>query len=150
MGNTANGLQHQMLHLRNTLLQQRLPTQAEALEIAMRLHETPIQDPNSRVQQIHAQLKSLSLEMQILKQDRTTYPEMCNEVWCVKCKGQGHDKDHYLVFTNFPMGGGPMPLRPNKKVGLSGVPALWCVICEIGGKHAIDNYHLLHKYMQNS
>lgn len=32
-------------HLRNALSKQRLTTQAEALEIAMRMHETSIQDP---------------------------------------------------------------------------------------------------------
>jgi len=37
-------------HLRNAMSQQRLTTQVEALEIAMRLHETPIQDPNLGVQ----------------------------------------------------------------------------------------------------
>jgi len=52
-----------MPHLRNALSQQRLTTQAEALEIAMRLHETLIQDPNLGVQQIHVQLKNLCLEM---------------------------------------------------------------------------------------
>ena len=56
-------------HLRTALSQQKLSTQAEALENTMRLHETPIQDPNLGVQQIHAQLKNLCLEMQSLKQD---------------------------------------------------------------------------------
>ena len=41
-------------HLRMALSQQKLSTQAKALEIAMRLHETPIQDPGLRVQQSHA------------------------------------------------------------------------------------------------
>jgi len=41
-------------HLRSTLSQQKITTQTEALEIAMRLHETPTQDPNLGVQQIHA------------------------------------------------------------------------------------------------
>ncbi len=50
-------------HLRNTLSQHKLSTQDEALEIAMRLHETPIQDPNMGVQQIHMELKNLCLEM---------------------------------------------------------------------------------------
>ncbi len=59
-------------HLRMALLQQNLSTQAKALEIAMRLHETPIQDLGLGVQQINAQLKILCLEMQSLKQDRTT------------------------------------------------------------------------------
>ena len=54
-------------HLRTTLSQQKLSTQAEALEMVIRLHETPIQDPRLGVQQIHAQLQNLCLEMQSLK-----------------------------------------------------------------------------------
>ena len=50
-------------HLRMTLSQQKLSTQAEALEMAMRLHETLIQDPGLGVQQINAQLQNLCLEM---------------------------------------------------------------------------------------
>ena len=37
-------------HLRVVLSQQKIMTQAEALEIAMRLHETSMQDPNMGVQ----------------------------------------------------------------------------------------------------
>ena len=43
-----------------------------------------------------------------------------------------------------------MPLILEAQTGLSGVPALWCAICQIGGKHVMDNCHLLRKYMQNS
>ena len=57
--------------------------------------------------------------MQSLKQDRGPRPEARDEVWCIKCKGQGHDKDHYLVFANYLAGGGPMPLRPEAHVGPS-------------------------------
>ena len=41
-------------HLRIALLQHKLSTQDEALDIAMKLHKTPIQDPNLGVQQIHS------------------------------------------------------------------------------------------------
>ena len=68
-------------HLRMVLSQQKLSNQAEDLEIVMRLHETPIQDPSLGVQQFHVQLKNLCLEMQSLKKDRTTCPEACEEVW---------------------------------------------------------------------
>ena len=78
----------------------------------MRLYETLIQDPNLGVLQIHAQLKNLCIEMQSLKQERTACPEGREEVWCVKCKGQGHDKDHCSVFVNYLTEGGLMPLRP--------------------------------------
>ena len=39
--------------LKDNLSQQKLSTHAEALEMEMRLHETPIQDPGLAVQQIH-------------------------------------------------------------------------------------------------
>jgi len=41
-------------HLRVVLSQQKIGTQAEALEITMRLHERRMQDANMGVQQIHA------------------------------------------------------------------------------------------------
>ena len=75
------------LHLRATLSQQKLSTQVEALEMAMRLHETPIQDPGLGVRKIHVKLQNLCLEMQSLKQDRTPQLEVREEVWCIKCKG---------------------------------------------------------------
>ena len=57
-----------------------ITTQVEALEIAMRLHEKPMQDPNKGVQQIHAQLQNIFLEMQNLKQDRTVQLEAREEI----------------------------------------------------------------------
>lgn len=57
-------------HLRTALSQKKLSTQAKALEMAMRLHETLIQDPGLGVQQIHVQLQNICLEMQSLKRDR--------------------------------------------------------------------------------
>ena len=57
-------------HLRTALSQHKISTQAEALETTMRLHVTPILDLGLGVQQIHAQLQNLSLEVQILKQGR--------------------------------------------------------------------------------
>lgn len=97
-------------------------TQEEALEIAMRLHETPMQDLG--VQKIHPQLKNLCLEMQSLKQDRIVRTEVREQVWCLKCKGQGHDKDHCSVFENYIAKGGSMPLRPEAQAGPSVGPAL--------------------------
>jgi len=81
--------------------------------------------------------------MQSLKQDKTAHLEVREEIWCVKCKGQGHEKDHFLVFANYLVGGGTMPLRLEVQVGPSTVPALWCAICQIGGKHIAENCHLL-------
>ena len=41
-----------------------------------------------------------------------------------------------------------MPLRLEAQVGSSVAPTLWCMICQIPGKHMTDNCHLLQKYTQ--
>lgn len=71
-------------HVRMALSQQKLSTQAEALEMAMGLHETPIQDLGLGFQQIHTKLQNKCLEMQSFKQDRAPWLEVCEEVWCKK------------------------------------------------------------------
>ena len=47
-------------HLRVALSQQKIGTQAEALEIMMRLHETPIQDANLGVHRFTHSCKTFS------------------------------------------------------------------------------------------
>ena len=86
--------------------------------------------------------------MQSLKQDKTIRPEVHEEVWCVKCKSQGHDRDHCPIFTNYIEGGGIMPLRPEAQAGPSTVLSLWFSIYQVAEKHAMDNCHLLQKYVQ--
>lgn len=123
-------------HLRVVLSLQKIGTQVKYLEIMLRFHETPMQDANLRVQQIHAQLQNLCREIHIIKKDRRTRPKVREEVWCLNCKGQGHDKDHYLVFTNYVAAGGRMPLRLEAPVGPSSRLVLWCAIFQVVGKHA--------------
>lgn len=92
-------------HLRIALSQRKIRTQAESLEIAMRLHEMPIQDASLEVQQILSQLQDQCLELQSFKKEKEARLEMCKEAWCLKCKSQGHDKDHCHVFANYITGG---------------------------------------------
>jgi len=49
--------------------------------------------------------------MKSLKQDKMVRPKVRKEVWCLKCKSQGHDKDHSSVFVNYIARGGSIPLR---------------------------------------
>lgn len=135
-------------HLRVSLSQQKIGTQVEELEITMRLHEKPIQDVSLGVQQIHPEFQNLSLELQSLKKEKISRLEVHEEVWCLKCKSQGNDKDHYPVFTNYIIGGGPMPLRQEATMGPSTGPTLWCTIYQVVGKHVTDNCHLLQKFVQ--
>ena len=78
-------------HLRTALSQQKISTQAKALETAMKLHETPIQDPRLGVQQILVQIQNLCLKIQKLKQEKAPRLKAWEEVWCIKCRSQGHD-----------------------------------------------------------
>ena len=41
-----------------------------------------------------------------------------------------------------------MPLRPEAQVGPSVRPALWCAICQVERKHAMDNFHFLQKFVK--
>lgn len=135
-------------HLRVALSQQKIGTEAKALEIMMKLHETPMQEANLGAQQIHAQLQYLCLEMQCLKNDRTTQPKACKEVWWIKCKSEGHDKDHSPIFINYVAVGGLMPLRLEDVARPSTGPTLWCGICSVVGKHVKENFHLLQEFIQ--
>ena len=112
-------------HLRISFSQQKVGTQVEALEITMTLHDTAILDATFGVQQIHAKLKNLYLEFQSLKKEKAAWLEVNEEVWCLKCKNQGHDKDHYLVFTNYMAGGGLILLSLEAQAGLGTGPASW-------------------------
>ena len=94
------------------------------------------------------ELLNLCLEFQSLKKDIVARLEVNEEVWCLTCKSQGHDKDHCPVFVNYFVGGGSMPLRLEAQEGLSIGPTLWCAICQVAGKHTIDNSHLLQKFVQ--
>jgi len=85
--------------------------------------------------------------MKSLKEDKTDRPEGREEVWGLKCKSHGHDKDHYPIFANYVALGGPMPLRVEATLGPSTGPALWCAICQVSRKHVRDNFHLLQKFV---
>ena len=85
------------------------------------------------------------LEMQSLKQDIIARQEVYEEVWCIKCKGQGHDKDHYPVFVNYVAVGGPMALLQEAAIRPSARITLWCCICQVAWKHTTDNFHLVQK-----
>lgn len=56
-------------------------------------------------------------------------------IWCLKCKSHGHDKDHCLVFKNYIIGGGHVPLKPKANVGMSMVVVLWYTIFQVTGHH---------------
>jgi len=50
-------------YLKSTLSQQKISTQVEALEAAIQLHKTSIQEPGLGVKQIQAHVQNLCLEI---------------------------------------------------------------------------------------
>ena len=58
-------------------MQQKVADQQEALEIAMKLETTPVED-NFGIAQIQAQLAVMALELRDMKQGKTGH----EEVWC--------------------------------------------------------------------
>ena len=58
-------------------MQQKVANQQEALEIAMKLETTPVED-NSGIAQIQAQLAEMALERRDMKKGKS----IREEVWC--------------------------------------------------------------------
>ena len=114
----------------------------------MRLEASPIKDTNIGVHRIHSQQESFQLELKSLNKGKEAQPEVSAEVWCLKYKGHDHDKDHCLFYHNYPMGVGPVPLKPKNITGMSAEAAPWCAICQVTRQHMKYNYHLLQKFVQ--
>lgn len=137
-------------HLIFPLSQQKIVTQEEAVEITMRLEASPVQDKNVGVQQIQPHLESMHMELQSLKIGKEAQPKVCVEVWCIKFKYKGHDKDHYPDYQNYLTRGGHVPLKPKNIAGPSAGVPLWCDVFQIDGKHATNYCHLQRNFVQTS
>jgi hypothetical protein len=125
-----------LLHIRVPLMQQKIASQDEALEIAMKLESSPMGESNLGMSQILSQLTSLSLKVEDTKKykgkDKREY------IWCIRCKSKGHDKEHYTLFHEYLAYGAPSPL---KKVTLP-----WCEVCR--NRHRPGECYYMQKYVQ--
>ena len=72
----------------------------------MRLEASPLSESTMGMDQLQKQLVNITLELQSLKKGK----EVCDEVWCPKCKTEGHSKEHCLVFAEYLASGVPNPL----------------------------------------
>ena len=59
--------------------------------------------------QILSQLTSLSLQVEDMKKDKGKYKR--EEIWCVKFRSEGHDKEHCPLFHEHLASGAPIPLN---------------------------------------
>ena len=81
-------------HIRKLLMQQKIATQSEALEITMKLEASPIGETAVEMNQIQEQLANLTLQLQDIKKDK----EYHDNLWCTRCHAGGHTKDTCPTF----------------------------------------------------
>jgi hypothetical protein len=96
-------------HIRLPLMQQKLNTQDEALEMAMKLEASPLAETSAGMSNLQNQLANLTLQLHEIKKGK----EVEHELWCTKCKAQGHTKDNCPVFVDYIASGAPNPLMQN-------------------------------------
>ena len=87
----------------------------------MKLETTPVED-NSGIAQIQAQLAEMALELRDMKKGKS----ICKEVWCTRCRTEGHDKEQCPALRNYLNIGAPNPFNPN---------VLYCEIYKTTGQH---------------
>ena len=75
--------------IRLPLMQQKVTSQSEALEIAMRLEASPMSESTLGMDQLQQQLVNITLELQSLKKGK----EVREEIWCTRCQTEGHSKE---------------------------------------------------------
>jgi hypothetical protein len=63
-------------------MQQKIASQFEALEIAMKLESAPMGESSSNMSQILSQLTSLSLQVEDMKKEKGK--EKREDIWCVR------------------------------------------------------------------
>ena len=78
-------------------MQQKVADQQEALEIAIKLETTPVGD-NSGIAQIQVQLAEMDLELCNMKKGKSIH----EEVWCTRCRIEGHEKEQCPALRNLP------------------------------------------------
>lgn len=105
-------------HIRLPLTQQNIGSQAEALEITMKLESSFIGEARFCISQLHTQITGLTLHIVEIRKEQTKGTH--NEVWCIKCKSNRHYKDHCPTFRSYLMSG---VLNPLPQLGQP-----WCEI----------------------
>ena len=77
-------------HIRQLLMQQKITTQSEAQEIAVKLEASLVRDSAVGMNQIQAQLENLTIQLQDIKKAKEDH----DNIWCTRCHADGHTKDN--------------------------------------------------------
>jgi hypothetical protein len=65
----------------------------------MKLESSPMGESNLGMSQILSQLTSLSLQVEDMKKDKGK--DKREDIWCVRCRSEGHDKEKYPLFHEY-------------------------------------------------
>ena len=74
----------------------------------MKLETAPVED-NSGIAKIRAQLAEMVLDLRDMKKGKS----IREEVWCTRCRTEGHDKEQCPALRNYMNTGAPNPFNPN-------------------------------------
>jgi hypothetical protein len=75
----------------------------------MKLEAAPVGESIPGMSHILNQLTSLSLQVEDMKKDKGK--EKREDIWCIKCKSEGHDKENCPLFHEYLAFGAPNPLK---------------------------------------
>ena len=83
-----------VVHIRQFLMQQKITTQDDSLEMAMQLEASPIGQTLVGMNHIQEQIENLTLQLEDIKKEK----EQHDDLWCMQCHTDGHTKGTYLTF----------------------------------------------------
>jgi hypothetical protein len=107
-------------HIHRPLIQQNVPPYPKALEIAMKFESSPLADSGGMTQ-VQTKLDSLTIKLVEL----TKWKEKQDQVWCTKCRIEGHQKDKCPSFSQY------LETRASNPLPGGG----YCEICKKWGDH---------------
>jgi hypothetical protein len=106
------------------------------LEIAIKLESSPMGESSSGMSQILSQPTSLSLQVKDMKKDKGKYKR--EDIGCIRCKLEGHDKENCPLFHEYLASGDLSPLNH--------VTLPWCEVCR--NRHLPGECYYMQKYVQ--
>jgi hypothetical protein len=101
----------------------------------MKLESAPMGESSSSMSQILSQLTSLSLHVEDMKEDKGK--DKREDIWCVRCRSEGHGKEHCPLFHEYLDSGAPIPLKQ--------VTLPWCEVCR--NRHRRGECYYMQKYV---
>ena len=91
-------------------MQQKIVSQTEALEITLKIESSQIKDGGTRMMHIHSQLDNMMVQLQDIKKGK----ELQEDLWCTRCRTDGHTKDNCLTYMKYIASGVPNPLSAHE------------------------------------